>query len=120
MKLPVWAAALLIPLVPLLQRRLDAYETSAHRTGERIMPASHVRRIAPGFDLLMADLYWLRTVQYFGGQRFAAHNLDLLRPLIEVTTDLDPRLEIAYRYGAMSSATPPARGARRRLRPGAV
>ena len=51
----------------------------------------------------MADVYWLRTVQYFGGQRaFAAEkNFDLLRPLIDITTALDPRLEIAYRYGAI-------------------
>jgi hypothetical protein len=107
-KLPVWGAALLIPLVPLLQRRLDAHETASDRPSERVMAAAQVRRLAPGLDLLMADMYWLRTVQYFGQQQFVqgGRDLDLLRPLIEVTTDLDPRLEVAYRYGAVFLGDP--------------
>jgi hypothetical protein len=64
----------------------------------------------PGFESLAADVYWLRTVQYYGGQRrFAGgKNYDLLSPLIDITITLDPRLEIAYRYGAIfeSEAAP--------------
>jgi hypothetical protein len=72
-----------------------------------------IRRMAPGFDLVMADLYWLRTVQYFGSERVFAKEarFDLLRPLIEITTELDPRLEIAYRYGATFLAEPYPTGA---------
>ena len=64
---------------------------------------AHVRRLVPGFEHLAADVYWLRTVQYFGGERaFAAEKrYELLFPLIEITTTLDPRMEIAYRYGAV-------------------
>jgi hypothetical protein len=63
----------------------------------------------------MASIYWLRTVQYFGGQQAFAHekNFDLLYPLIEITTTLDPRLEIAYRYGAVFLCEPPPIGAGR-------
>ena len=102
MKLPIWLAALLVPAIPLLQHRLDAYEVQIQRPGGSVLSAAQVRRVAPGLDLLMADLYWLRTVQHFGGRAFRKDsNLDLLDPLIAVTTDLDPRLEIAYRYGAV-------------------
>jgi hypothetical protein len=61
-----------------------------------------VRTMAPGLEMVLADVYWLRTVQYFGGQRVFAQgkNFDLLLPLIEITVTLDPRFEIAYRYGA--------------------
>jgi len=54
-------------------------------------------------------------VQYFGSQRrFAVEKrFDLLRPLIEITTDLDPRLEVAYRYGAIFLAEPAPEGAGR-------
>ena len=32
-----------------------------------------MKRLFPGFESLAADVYWLRTVQYFGGERaFAA------------------------------------------------
>ena len=72
--------------------------------------------MVPGFEGLAADIYWLRTVQYFGGQRLFAQGkrFELLEPLIDITTTLDPRLEIAYRYGAIFLCEPPpwARGAR--------
>lgn len=70
--------------------------------------------------LLAADLYWIRAVQYFGGQsRIAKARLaepftpppmlaaerpvsfDLLYPLLDITTTLDPRFNIAYRFGAI-------------------
>jgi hypothetical protein len=62
-----------------------------------------------------ADVYWLRTVQYFGGQKAFTQGRDfaLLRPLIEITTTLDPRLEIAYRYGAVFLSESPPGGAGR-------
>ncbi len=67
-----------------------------------------MKRLVPGFEHLAADIYWLRTVQYFGGERVFAKDkrFDLLYPLIEITTTLDPRMEIAYRYGAVFLAEP--------------
>jgi hypothetical protein len=104
-RLPAWAAVLLVPLVPWIQARIDAERRpQEHRMmASGLWSAAEIRRIAPGFDLLMADLYWLRTVQYFGSQRVFAGgtSYELLLPLANVTTDLDPRLEIAYRYGAI-------------------
>jgi tetratricopeptide (TPR) repeat protein len=69
---------------------------------------------------LVADLYWIRAIQYFGGnsqraQREAATFLapppaiaadppvsfDLLYPLLDITTTLDPRFNIAYRFGSI-------------------
>jgi tetratricopeptide (TPR) repeat protein len=69
---------------------------------------------------LAADLYWIRAIQYFGGhtqraQRLASTFLppppalaadppvefDLLYPLLDITTTLDPRFNIAYRFGAI-------------------
>jgi hypothetical protein len=60
------------------------------------------RRLADGFANILADIYWLRTVQYFGSQLAYAEKSDfaLLRPLVDITTSLDPRMDIAYRYGA--------------------
>ena len=64
--------------------------------------------MVPGFENVMADLYWLRTVQYFGGQRVFAREkrFDLLQPLVDITTTLDRKFEIAYRYGASFLAEP--------------
>jgi hypothetical protein len=96
---------LLLPLVPLAQERVDGtLGEHALREGRLYLRTpDEVRRLAPGFEGLMADLYWLRTVQYFGAQRAFGKDphYDLLRPLIDITTGLDPRFELAYRYGAV-------------------
>jgi hypothetical protein len=111
------ALVLLLPLVPLTQAQIDR-RAGRYRAQEEVLylwSGAHVKRLFPGFEGLAADVYWLRTVQYFGGQRrFAADKrFELLRPLIEITTALDPRLEIAYRYGAIFLSEPSPAGAGR-------
>jgi hypothetical protein len=105
----------LAALLPLIQQRIDA-RLSGLRSGSEVLylwSGEHVRRLSPGFEDVLADIYWLRTVQYFGGQRaFATEKrFDLLQPLIEITTTLDPRFELAYRYGAVFLAEPQPNGA---------
>jgi hypothetical protein len=63
-----------------------------------------LERLALSFDASVADLYWIRAVQYFGGQRLAerkTRRFDLLYPLLDITTTLDPYFNIAYRFGAI-------------------
>jgi hypothetical protein len=61
---------------------------------------------------LIADLYWTRVVQYYGSKHARQEtNIDLLWPLLDVTTTLDPNLIIAYRFGAMFLGEPPPSGA---------
>ncbi len=69
---------------------------------------------------LVSDLYWIRAIQYYGGRtkeakdRFsdalepppalaakAPVRFDLLYPLLDIATTLDPRFNIAYRFGAI-------------------
>ncbi len=108
---------LLAPLVPWSQAQIDRL-AGAYRAQEEVLyfwSGEHVKRLVPGFESLAADVYWLRTVQYFGGhRRFASDKrFELLRPLIDITTALDPRLEIAYRYGAIFLSEPRPLGAGR-------
>jgi hypothetical protein len=52
------------------------------------------------------------VVQYFGGKRLAhSTEFKLLGPLLQITTDLDPHLLIAYRFGSIFLADKPPRGA---------
>jgi hypothetical protein len=109
--------ALLVPLVPWSQSRVDR-RIGAYRAQEEVLylwSGEHVKRLFPGFEALAADIYWLRTVQYFGGERLFSREkrFELLRPLVDITTTLDPRLEIAYRYGAIFLCEPPPTGAGR-------
>jgi tetratricopeptide (TPR) repeat protein len=60
-------------------------------------------RLALSYDALVADLYWMRAIQYFGGNRLAPggdKTYRLLYPLLDLTTSLDPHFSMAYRFGA--------------------
>lgn len=62
---------------------------------------------------LMADIYWTRVVQYYGNKHVRGQaNLELLWPLLDITTTLDPNLLVAYRFGALflSQAAPGGAG----------
>ena len=74
--------------------------------------AKTLRWLSLGYTGLMADIYWTRAVQYFGANHFvgAAH-FDQLAPLLDITTDLDPKLTVAYQYGASFLSPPPPSGA---------
>jgi hypothetical protein len=63
-----------------------------------------VRHLSLGYNALWADVYWIRAVQYFGGTKLSTEqrkSYDLLYPLLDITTTLDPRFNIAYRLGAI-------------------
>ena len=65
---------------------------------------SAMSRLALAYDDLLADLYWIRAVQYFGGQTLAERarrEQDLLYPLLDIATTLDPHFNIVYRFGAV-------------------
>jgi hypothetical protein len=63
-----------------------------------------MRRIALSFDALMADVYWIRAIQHYGGDRLdpgKQRKYELLYPLLDITTSLDPLFTIAYRFGSI-------------------
>jgi tetratricopeptide (TPR) repeat protein len=71
-----------------------------------------LRRLSLGYTGLLADIYWTRAVQYFGEQHHnGSGDFRLLAPLLEVTTELDPRLLPAYQFGANFLAPKPPNGA---------
>lgn len=72
-----------------------------------------MRRLALSYDSLLADVYWIRSVQYYGGTRLSTdtnRRYDLLYPLLDLATSLDPRFNIAYFYGSSFLAEPPPGG----------
>src|SRR5579884_4372594 len=61
-----------------------------------------VKRLSLGYSSLMADIYWTRAVQYFGEHHIQkSTRYDLLYPLLDITTDLDPHLIVAYDTGSI-------------------
>ena len=90
--------------------------------------AATLRRLSGAYTALAADGYWIRALQYYGGtkqrlQRQArvpepppmlaiptSDDYSLLYPMLDLTTSLDPRFTIAYRFGAVFLAEAYPRG----------
>lgn len=71
-----------------------------------------VKRMSLGYNGLVADIYWTRAVQYFGRKHvLRSQEYKLLAPLLNITTQLDPHLTVAYQFGAIFLTQPPPNGA---------
>lgn len=72
-----------------------------------------MQRLALSYDTLLADLYWIRAVQHYGGAKLSkdpAARYDLLYPLLELATSLDPHFRVAYLFGSIFLSEPPPGG----------
>ena len=70
-------------------------------------------RLMLSFDALAADVYWIRSIQHYGRDLKARHRsnrFELVDPLLDLTTTLDPHFLIAYRFGAVFLALQPPNG----------
>ncbi len=98
-----------------LSRWLDAHRppVDAQMEEERLyMTGKTVKHMSLGFNGLVADWYWLRSLQYVG-RKIVSHqgevqldnlsplDLRLLYPLLDTATTLDPQFMAAYSYGAV-------------------
>ncbi len=93
--------------------RVDLYRPEARLEDVLYIPSAKVlKRMSLGYNGLVADIYWTRAVQYFGW-RHKRRDTDyhLLYPLLDITTELDPQLLVAYRFGGTFLAQQPPDGA---------
>jgi len=86
----------------LLLRRVDrSREAATLQDVLYISSPKTLKHLSLGYEGLLADIYWTRAVQYFGsGHAAGAEHFELLAPLLEITTGLDPKLTVAYEFGA--------------------
>jgi tetratricopeptide (TPR) repeat protein len=116
LRVTVAAAAILLfgmATSVLLLRQVDQVRTGA--TLQEVLYISSpklLKRLSLGYDGLLADVYWTRAVQYYGGTH---HNgggrYELLAPLLNITTQLDPHLIPAYQFGGTFLTAKPPNGA---------
>ena len=77
-------------------------ERSMAATQEELfyLPSSRVLGfLSFGYENVLADLIWVKTVIYFSQQFVGLMSYDHLEPLLDTVTDLDPRFEKAYIWG---------------------
>jgi hypothetical protein len=110
------AIPFLLAAAAFMQWRIDAAARGAPGKHEELLVRSGalLKKLSFGYDSLLADIYWTRVVQYYGSRvGLAQAKFDLLQPLLEITTTLDPKLIVAYRFGAIFLSEPEPMGAGR-------
>ena len=99
-----------------LQRGIDRQLAALHQERDDLVLRSGrlMKVLSLEYGALLADVYWTRAVQYYGDKRVRREEkFELLAPLLDLTTTLDPHLVVAYRFGAVFLAEPAPRGAGR-------
>ncbi len=99
-----------------LQEKIDAQFDGLHQEADDLVLRSGklLKVMSLEYAPLMGDLYWTRVVQYYGDKTVRHDpNFELLWPLLDVTTTLDPNLLVAYRFGSMFLSENAPRGAGR-------
>ena len=90
------------------QRAVD--RTGLFRGTEEVLylPSGKViKALSLGHHGLLADIYWMRAVQYYGGKRLKNEKrFDLLDPLIQISVTLDPAsarlsIRVHFPFGAL-------------------
>ena len=97
-----------------LQRWID--QTTPHDAGGEealfLSSGETIKRMSLGLEAVAADVYWIRTVQYFGRKLIDSGKplssaatkdirMDLLAPLLNIVVTLDPHHLAAYRFAAI-------------------
>jgi hypothetical protein len=107
--LAIIAAGLVLAAVVLHAGDLREPSSATTERGLYVTSGAAARRLTLSFNALAADVYWMRTIQHYGRDRRStrtAGRFELLWPLLNLTTTLDPQFSIAYRFGAVFLAQP--------------
>jgi tetratricopeptide (TPR) repeat protein len=114
----ITAIAILVLVVSLaasalMVRHIDHLAADATLEEVLYIPSARVlKRLSLGYNTLLANIYWTRAVQYFGTQHHdRTARYELLYPLLDITTDLDPQLRVAYQFGSIFLAQNSPEGA---------
>ncbi|HKI10931.1 MAG TPA: hypothetical protein VKA02_02370 [Candidatus Acidoferrum sp.] len=97
-----------------LQKKIDAQRQALQEERDELVLRSPklIKRMSLEYAPLVGAMYWTRAVQYYGEKhRLKQKNLELLWPLLDITTTLDPNLIVAYRFGSTFLSDAPPRGA---------
>jgi tetratricopeptide (TPR) repeat protein len=92
-----------------LQKRIDGQREAMSLDQQEILlwPGSVVKKLSLEYAPLAGAIYWTRAVQYYGeNHRLQEGKLELLWPLLDVATTLDPHLIVAYRFGSIFLSAP--------------
>ncbi len=82
--------------------RASSLRNEERETDVMYVPRPDVLKVlSAGYDDLLSDVYWLRTITYYGEWRQGTHGIDFFRALLNSVVTLDPKFTEAYRFGSI-------------------
>ncbi len=111
-RIPVAVILIGLGLMYPLRKWVDAgaYRPAVSEESLYFASGKTIKKMSLGLDSVVADVYWIRTLQYFGRKllerkvrstSIRGMRMDLLAPLLNIVVDLDPGNIPAYRFGAI-------------------
>lgn len=94
---------LLLFLIANFSYRIDLKETRHGLIGELMYfpSGTALRALSMGFYAPLADLVWLRFIQYYGEHRLTDQKFELMYHILDILTTLDPEFWHAYSLGSL-------------------
>jgi hypothetical protein len=106
-------AFILVAMSIPFQKGIDGFRGEFKPIEEAVyFSSSALKKMSLGYGEILADVYWLRAIQYFGDseRKQKEKNPDILYKYFDILTDLDPKFVNAYRFGGTFLAEPPPFG----------
>lgn len=101
---------LLIISLP-FQYKIDEERNKFNKIETTSLLSPNILKImALGFDEFVADIYWMRSLQYLFGENLAGRDVGIAYKYFDIITELDPKFVNAYRYGGTFISDPPPIG----------
>jgi len=97
-----------------IQSRLNSLRIHSNGETEYLyIPSGRIlKQLSFGHEGLIASIYWMRAVQYYGDKRLRNEKeFPLLYPLIDIAVTLDPQMMEPYQFGAIFLSEPSPVGA---------
>jgi hypothetical protein len=99
----IFLVAILVLIIVFLAYRVDARKSPHELIGELMYFPSGIalRAVSMGYYAPLADLVWLRFIQYYGEHRMTDVKFEFLYHILDILTTLDSRFTYAYTLGAL-------------------
>lgn len=84
-----------------LQNRLEQHKSVEMESLLYLPSGEYLKPLALGFDQMLADLLWIKTINYFGGHFMTDKEYPWLYHILTLIIDLDPRFDFPYSFGGI-------------------
>jgi len=84
-----------------VQQKLDQYKAVEVESLLYLPSGKYLQPLSLGYQLLFADILWIKTITYFGSHFMSDGEYPWLYHILSLIIDLDPRFDFPYYFGGV-------------------